>query len=151
MEQRVKVKTATGTRRAQKRRVSKRKEPQVPARQIVRYHVLELVNDELQLQRIGTTLASDISLDGVFLAHVTLKIGTRLHFYFELPDGYVECVGKVVHNQHRVDSFGVAKPGSGVRFVIVSGMDRMRLAKYLAGKGRGHRIPEQPGLVSAVE
>lgn len=152
MEQRVKVKGATGTSHADSRGVSdisgKRKEPRIPTRQVVRYHVLELVDDELQLDRIGTTLASDISRDGVFLAHVTLKPGTRLHFYFELPDGYVECVGKVVHNQHRVDASGVARPGSGVRFVIVSGMDRMRLAKYLAGKGRGHRNPEAIGRLS---
>ncbi len=114
-------------------------------RQVVRYHVLEMKGDELQLERIGTTLASDISLDGVFLSHVTLKPGTRLHFYFELPDGYVECVGKVIHNQHRVDASGVARPGSGVRFVIVAGSDRLRLARYLAGKERGHRIPESAG------
>lgn len=111
-------------------------------RQVVRYHVLEMRGDTFELTRIGTTLASDISLDGVFLSHVTLTPGTRLHFYFELPDGYVECVGKVVHNQHRVDAFGVARPGSGVRFVIVSGSDRMRLQRYLGGKRGGHRISE---------
>jgi hypothetical protein len=129
--------------------VSKRKQPRIQTRQVVRYHILEVRGDELELTRIGTTLASDISLDGVFLSHVTLPPGTRLHFYFELPDGYVECVGKVVHNQHRIDGFGVARPGSGIRFVIVAGLDRMRLAKYLAGKRSGHRIPEAVGQLTA--
>jgi hypothetical protein len=121
-------------------------------RQVVRYHVLEVNADaELELAQIGTTLASDISVDGVFLSHVMLKPGTRLHFYFELPDGYVECVGKVVHNQHRIDAFGVARPGSGVRFVIVAGLDRQRLARYLAGKARSHRNPEATGQLAAAE
>src|SRR5262249_54082033 len=131
--------------------VSKRKEPRIETRQIVRYHVLTLgADDKLELTSVGTTLASDISVDGVFLSHVMLERGVRLHFYFELPDGYVECVGKVVHNQHRIDAHGVARPGSGVRFVIVSGLDRQRLARYLAGKARGHRIPEaEAGLAAA--
>lgn len=152
MEQRVKVKRATGTERARSRPVSKRKQPRMETRQIVRYHVLEVnADDELELQQIGTTLASDISVDGVFLSHVMLEPGTRLHFYFELPDGYVECVGKVVHNQHRIDAYGVARPGSGVRFVIVAGADRLRLARYLAGKARSHRIPETMGLMAAAK
>jgi hypothetical protein len=121
-------------------------------RQVVRYHVLEVNADEkLELTQIGTTLASDISVDGVFLAHVMLKPGTRLHFYFELPDGYVECVGKVVHNQHRIDGLGVARPGSGVRFVIVSGSDRQRLARYVAGKARSHRFPEPAAQLAAAK
>jgi hypothetical protein len=119
---------------------------------VVRYHVLEVnAEDKLELAQIGTTLASDISLDGVFLSHVILKPGTRMHFYFELPDGYVECVGKVVHNQHRIDSFGVARPGSGVRFVIVAGSDRQRLARYLAGKARSHRFSEAADQLAATK
>ena len=152
MERRVKVKPTTGTPAALAGGVSNmsnRKQPRIQTRQVVRYHVLEVRDDKLELTRIGTTLASDISADGVFLSHVTLTPGTRLHFYFELPDGYVECVGKVVHNQHRIDAFGVARPGSGVRFVIVAGHDRLRLAKYLAGKPAGHRIPEATGQLSA--
>lgn len=117
---------------------------------MVRYHVLAMNGDQLELARIGTTLASDISLDGLFLSHVTLAPGTRLHFYFELPDGYVEGVGKVVHNQRRSDGRGRACPGSGVCFVIVGGLDRRRLAKYLAGKRAGHRIPEALGRLTAA-
>jgi hypothetical protein len=121
-------------------------------RQIVRYHVLELNTDgALELAQIGTTLASDISLEGAFLAHVTLKPGTRLHFYFELPDGYVECVGKVVHNQHRIDAYGVARPGSGVRFVVVAGLDKQRLARYLAGQTRSHRNPDVEDALAAAK
>ena len=72
-------------------------------RQVVRYHVLELQGDTLQMARIGTTLTSDISRSGLFLSHTQLEPGLRVHFYFELPDGYLEAVGKVVHNQRRID------------------------------------------------
>ncbi len=111
-------------------------------RQVVRYHVFHVDGSELNVGRIGTTLASDISAAGMFLSHASLTPGTFIHFYFELPTGYLEAVGKVVHNQHRLDAAGVARPGAGVRFVAMNGGDRDRLQQYLAGRSTSHRIPE---------
>ena len=36
-------------------------------------------------------------------------------------------MGKVVHNQHRIDAAGVARPGAGVRFIRMSASDKRRL------------------------
>jgi hypothetical protein len=109
---------------------------------VVRYHVLAIEGSTLEVQRIGTTLASDVSTSGVFLSHAELTPGTCVHFYFELPTGYIEAVGKVVHNQHRVDAAGVARPGAGVRFIRMSASDKRRLEAYLGGKAAGHRNSE---------
>lgn len=106
--------------------------------QVVRYHVFRVDGRELDIKRIGTTLASDVSANGMFLSHAELTPGTHIHFYFELPGGYIEAVGKVVHNQHRVDGGGVARPGAGVRFIQMSDSDRSRLLAYLAGRQRSH-------------
>ncbi len=151
MERRVVVKQASaGTERAERSGVSKRRQQRLDIRQVVRYHVLEIAGGRLEQSRLGTTLASDISQDGVFLSHVALSPGTQLHYYFELPDGYVECVGKVVHSDERVDAFGVSRPGAGVRFLRMADLDRARLARFLAGKQRGHRIPDGPGRLTAA-
>lgn len=114
----------------------------VPTRQVVRYHVYEIEGRTLEVQRIGTTLASDVSPTGMFLSHAALTPGTRIHFYFELPTGYIEAVGKVVHNQHRIDAAGVARPGAGVRFIRMSASDKGRLESYLGGRPASHRISE---------
>jgi hypothetical protein len=114
------------------------------AREIVRYHVLEANGSELEMARIGTTLASDISQEGVFLANANIAPGAHVHFYLDLPDGYIEVVGKAIHNQRRIDPVGVARPGTGVRFLRVSTHDRARLASYLADRPASHRIPETP-------
>ena len=111
-------------------------------RQVVRYHVYQVEGRVLEVQRIGTTLASDVSMTGMFLSHAELTPGTRIHFYFELPTGYIEAVGKVVHNQHRIDAGGVARPGAGVRFIRMSASDKRRLESYLAGRQSGHRFSE---------
>jgi hypothetical protein len=121
--------------------VSNRKELRVPTRQVVRYHVFEIEGDELHVARIGTTLASDISAAGMFLSHAALRPGTHIHFYFELPGGYIEATGKVVHNQHRVDGAGIARPGAGVRFIRMSASDRARLETFLAGRSIRHPSP----------
>jgi hypothetical protein len=120
----------------------------IQTRQVVRYHVLELQGETLQMARIGTTLASDISLSGLFLSHTKLEPGLRVHFYFELPDGYLEAVGKVVHNQHRIDGAGVTRPGSGVRFIRMSLGDRVRLEAFLDGRRPAHRFPESRGQMT---
>jgi PilZ domain-containing protein len=125
--------------------VSKRKQPRQRARQIVRYHVYEIEGSELNVARIGTTLASDISQSGMFLSHASLTPGTQIHFYFELATGYIEAVGKVVHNRERIDDAGTARPGSGVRFIRMSERDRARLKSFLAGRSTSHRIPETRG------
>lgn len=124
------------------------KQMRTDTRQVVRYHVLELQGDTLQMARIGTTLASDISLSGLFLSHTQLEPGLRVHFYFELPDGYLEAVGKVVHNQRRIDGGGVARPGSGVRFIRMSDGDRARLVAFLEGRRTGHRFSESRGQMT---
>jgi len=113
-----------------------------PVRQLVRYHVLEIDGQKLVMERIGTTAASDVAPNGLFMAHAQLTPGTKVHFYFELPGGYIEAVGKVVHNQHRIDAGGMARPGSGVRFLSMSDGDRQRLDQYLGGGSSSHRVSE---------
>ena len=132
--------------------VSNRREPRVPTRQVVRYHVFEIEGCELNVARIGTTLASDLSAAGMFLSHAELTPGTHIHFYFELPGGYLEATGKVVHNQHRIDAAGIARPGAGVRFIRMSAGDRARLEAYLAGRSTSHGSPiSGDGRRSAVD
>jgi c-di-GMP-binding flagellar brake protein YcgR len=132
----------SGTNAALQTRVSERRAKRTPTRQVVRYHVYQIDGRELEVRRIGTTLASDVSTTGMFLSHAELKPGTQIHFYFELPTGYIEAVGKVVHNQQRVDASGVARPGAGVRFIRMSASDKRRLESYLGGKPSGHRNSE---------
>jgi hypothetical protein len=122
--------------------VGNRKLERIATRQVVRYHVLAVEGSTLDVKRIGTTLASDVSLSGLFLSHAELTPGTHIHFYFELPTGYIEAVGKVVHNQHRVDAAGVARPGAGVRFIRMGESDRRRLESYLGGRSSSHRFSE---------
>jgi len=122
--------------------VTNRKQERVHTRQVVRYHVYKLEGRKLEVQRIGTTLASDVSTTGMFLSHAELTPGTHIHFYFELPTGYIEAVGNVVHNQHRIDAAGVARPGAGVRFIRMSASDKGRLELYLGGRPTSHRNSE---------
>ncbi|MGZ3443392.1 MAG: PilZ domain-containing protein [Polyangia bacterium] len=145
MEQRVTFKGVdnSGTIAALLRPVTNLQQPRVPTKQVVRYHVYQIDGRELEVRRIGTTLASDVSTSGMFLSHAELTPGTRIHFYFELPTGYIEAVGKVVHNQHRIDASGVARPGAGVRFMRMSASDKRRLELYLGGRPASHRISEE--------
>jgi hypothetical protein len=147
MEQRVTFKRVdnSGTIAAEYAPVSHRIEQRMPTRQVVRYHVYKVEGRKLEVQRIGTTLASDVSTTGMFLSHAELTPGTRIHFYFELPSGYLEAIGKVVHNQHRLDAAGVARPGAGVRFIRMSATDKRRLESYLAGRSTSHRFSEARG------
>ncbi|HEX9103717.1 MAG TPA: PilZ domain-containing protein [Polyangia bacterium] len=144
MEQRVTFKGVdnSGTIAALCTLVSNRKQERVHTLQVVRYHVYQVDGRALDVSRIGTTLASDVSTTGMFLSHAVLTPGTRIHFYFELPTGYIEAVGKVVHNQHRVDAAGTARPGAGVRFISMSASDKRRLESYLGGRSSGHRFSE---------
>jgi hypothetical protein len=144
VKQRVTIKGVdnSGTNAALLPVVSNRRQQRIHTRQIVRYHVLAIEGSTLEVQRIGTTLASDVSQSGMFLSHAELTPGTHIHFYFELPTGYIEAVGKVVHNQHRIDAAGVARPGAGVRFIRMSASDKRRLESYLGGRQTSHRISE---------
>jgi hypothetical protein len=132
----------SGTNAARWPDVTNRKQQRVHTRQVVRYHVLAVEGSTLEVKRIGTTLASDVSMAGLFLTHAELTVGTHIHFYFELPTGYIEAVGKVVHNQHRIDAAGVARPGAGVRFIRMSDSDCRRLEAYVSGRSASHRISE---------
>jgi len=132
----------SGTNAALQTRVSERRAKRTPTKQVVRYHVYQIDGRELEVRRIGTTLASDVSTTGMFLSHAELTPGTQIHFYFELPTGYIEAVGKVVHNHERVDASGVARPGAGVRFIRMSASDKRRLESYLGGKTSSHRNSE---------
>ena len=122
--------------------VTNRHEPRTFTKQVVRYHVLAIEGTTLDVRRIGTTLASDVSPTGMFLSHAELTPGTCIHFYFELPTGYIEAVGKVVHNHERVDAADIARPGAGVRFIRMSASDKRRLESWLGGKGGSHRNSE---------
>ena len=144
MERRVTFKGVdkSGTNAADTAGVGKRKQERVQTLQVVRYHVYRIEGRAVEVQRIGTTLASDVSTTGMFLSHAELTPGTQIHFYFELPTGYIEAVGKVVHNQPRLDAAGAARPGVGVRFTRMSASDKGRLESYLAGRSTGHRFSE---------
>ncbi len=144
MERRVTIKGVdnSGTNAADGQGVGNRKQERVQTLQVVRYHVYQIDGRALDVTRIGTTLASDVSTTGMFLSHADLTPGTQIHFYFELPTGYLEAVGKVVHNQPRVDAAGVARPGAGVRFIRMSASDKRRLESYLGGRSSSHRFSE---------
>lgn len=132
----------SGTIAALRTPVGKRQQERVQTLQVVRYHVYQIDGRALDVTRIGTTLTSDVSTTGMFLSHADLTPGTHIHFYFELPTGYIEAVGKVVHNQHRIDAAGTARPGAGVRFIRISASDKRRLESYLGGRSAGHRFSE---------
>ena len=145
MEHRVTFKGVdnSGTITALRTGVGKRGQERVRTLQVVRYHVYQIDGQALDVTRIGTTLASDVSASGMFLSQAELTPGTRIHFYFELPTGYIEAVGKVVHNQARIDAAGTARPGAGVRFIRMSASDKRRLESYLGGRPASHRIPDE--------
>ncbi|MGZ3442439.1 MAG: hypothetical protein ACXVDD_23120, partial [Polyangia bacterium] len=79
--------------------------------------------------------AYDIGENGLFRSRVSVPVGTRLHFFFELPEswgGLIEAFGEVVHSQPRFDTTGFETPGVGVRLLRMTPRDRARLDQYLA-------------------
>src|SRR6185503_11417823 len=62
-----------------------RRAPRWSARIPVRYQVFEPQDGELSLGQLDAARARDIGSDGLFLAGVDQPLGTRLHFFFELP------------------------------------------------------------------
>jgi len=112
-----------------------RREPRWSSRIPVRYHVFDNSSGRLELGRLDLSRAYDIGPRGLLLARVEAPVGTRLHFFFELPESWgnvIEAFGVVVHNQARVDPLGYSVPGSGVRLLHISPRDRQRLDRYLA-------------------
>ena len=85
------------------------------ARIPVRYQVFDGRSGRLELGRLDGARAYDIGENGLFLLRVNALPGTRLHFFFELPEsagGLVEAFGVVVHQRPRLDVTGHDIPGS---------------------------------------
>jgi hypothetical protein len=112
-----------------------RRGPRFTARIPVRYQVFDLREGHLEVSSLAPALARDIGSNGLFLQLVSLPVGTRVHFFFELPESYGGCVeawGEVVHTHARPDFLGNLLGGVGVRVQSISSRDRMRLDQYLA-------------------
>lgn len=113
---------------------SERRAPRWSTRIPVRYHVFDARSGQLELGRLEGARARDIGSKGLFLQQVELPVGTRIHFFFELPEtagGCIEAFGEVVHGRPRLDAMGHEVPGAGVRFLRLSTRDRARLDQYL--------------------
>ncbi len=112
--------------------MNERRQPRFGTRLPIRYQVFDREGDELSLGRLEAGRTRDVGRDGLFLAHCELPVGTRLHFYFELPErGCVEAFGVVVHERPRLDAFGAETEGVGVRFTRVSPHARARLDRFV--------------------
>lgn len=114
-----------------------RRTPRWDTRIPVRYQVFELRTGRLELGRLDAARARDIGEHGLFLSGAEAAPGTRLHFFFELPEscgGCIEAFGIVVHAQPRVDPLAPGRQvaGVGVRLLHLSSRDRARLDRYLA-------------------
>jgi hypothetical protein len=112
-----------------------RKHPRWSVVAPVRYQVFDRRGGEFTVGEICQTRAHDLAQDGAFLAHVVLPLGTRIHFYLELPENYggnVEVFGEVVHDRPRMSDDGRARDGVGVRFAGLSPRDRSRIERFLA-------------------
>jgi len=113
-------------------RMNERRLPRYSTRLPVRYQIFDARGGELELGRLDGARTRDLGADGLFLAYVDLPIGTRLHFYFELPErGCVEAFGVVTHETPRLDAWGAETPGVGVRFTRLSPHARARLDQWL--------------------
>jgi hypothetical protein len=100
----------------------------------VRYQVFDGRAGRLNIGRISTARARDISSKGLFLSDASLPSGTRLHIFFELPETWGACIeafGEVVHERARLDAMGFEVAGVGVRLLQMHEHDRVRLEKYL--------------------
>ncbi len=100
----------------------------------VRYQVFDARTGGLNIGRISSARARDISAQGLFLSDVHLPSGTRLHIFFELPETWGSCIeafGEVVHDRARLDALGFEVAGVGVRLQQMPEHDRQRLEKYL--------------------
>lgn len=117
----------------------------------MRYQLSAVEGRASEATEAANRLASDLSLAGMFLWHAKLTPGARICFSFELPSGEIAVKAKVVHNQHRIDAAGIARPGAGVRFEEISERDRDRLESFLAGKSTGHTPISGDSAPLAVE
>jgi hypothetical protein len=115
--------------------IADRRAPRWGTRIPVRYHVFDGRTGRLQMTNLEAARAYDIGENGLFLSRVDAPIGTRIHFFFELPEswgGLVEAYGEVVHDRPRLDTTGFETQGVGVRMLRMSPRDRGRLDRYLA-------------------
>jgi len=127
-----------------------RRGPRFTARIAVRYQVFDLREGHLDLSNLRPALARDIGPNGIFLQSVNEPIGTRLHFFFELPEscgGCVEAWGEIVHAHAQRDFLGNPLTGVGVRVHSMSSRDRQRLDQYLVerqkidtARSRAHQV-----------
>src|SRR5687767_10057556 len=70
-----------------------------PSRLSVRYQRFQVVDGQLVLGPLHSTLVRDVSSQGLFLAGASdLVVGSRVHLFVMLESGPVECFGEVVHD-----------------------------------------------------
>ena len=110
---------------------AERRAPRLRTRARVRLHVFDGHSGELQLGQIHEAESRDFTSRGVFLTGVALPCTTRVHLYIELPTGWIETFGVVVHNHPQRDAHGVERLGVGVRITRMSYEDEQRLDSFL--------------------
>jgi len=110
---------------------SERRLPRWPSRLPVRFQRFQIVDGQLVLGGIQSTVARDVSAQGLFLAGVDLPVGSRVHVYLMLEAGPVEAFGEVVHDRAHQPAIGPVVDGVGVRLTIVGARDRARLDAFL--------------------
>lgn len=97
----------------------------------MRLHVFDDKSGELLLGQIHEAESRDFAARGLFLTGVTLPCATRVHLYIELPTGWIETFGVVVHNQPQRDAHGLSRVGVGIRITRLSFDDEQRLDEFL--------------------
>ena len=110
---------------------AERRAPRLRTRARVRLHVFDGHTGELQLGQIHEAESRDFTSRGLFLTGVALPCTTRVHLYIELPTGWIETFGVVVHNQPQRDAHGLERVGVGVRLTRLSFDDEQRLEAFL--------------------
>jgi hypothetical protein len=108
-----------------------RRKPRWPTRLRARYQRFEVVDGQLVLGPIESTVARDVSAQGLFLQGAPLKIGERVHVFVMLESGPVEMFGEVMHSRAHQPALGSAVDGVGVRFTVVSPRAQRLLREFL--------------------
>jgi hypothetical protein len=128
--------------------MNERRLPRFTTRLPVRYQIFDGRGGELRLGRLDGARTRDLGSDGLFLAYVDLPVGTRLHFYCELPErGCFEAFGVVSHQRARLDAWAGETPGVGVRFTRLSPHARARLDQWLDER----RAVDEASLKAALD
>ena len=126
---------------------AERRAPRLRARTRVRLHVFDNNSGELTVGRIVEAETRDFAARGLFLADVQLPICTRLHLYVELPTGWIEVFGVVVHDRPRLDASGSSRIGVGVRFTRIALDDEHRLEGFLGERREAGQAAIHAALV----